>query len=445
MDHEIARTPSEARAATPIAAFRTPADRRPKRVLLAGLLLTAAGCGGLKPHSPPPAGVESEVRIPGMPGVRAWGDEFSPAFQRDIVDSIRQEERSGLFRQNGTVDFLAISGGGGDGAFGAGLLCGWSAAGNRPNFKMVTGVSTGALTAPFAFLGPAYDDKLRKVYTTVSSQDIFHLKSLFGMLQTDALSLSDPLAKLTAEYVDDKMLADIAAEHAKGRRLFIGTTALDAQRPVVWNMGAIAKSGHPDALKLFRQVMIASAAVPVVFPPVYIPVEAGGKHYDEMHVDGGVAHQVFLYGPVLRPLAAVKRLGFSAPRRQGRVFVLRNSQIKPAWQPVKPLIRSIAPRTVSSLIKAQGVGDIYRIFTTAQRDSADFNLAYIPDQLDTTRSDEFDNRVLNVLFETGYQLARHGYRWQKAPPGFTRDATDDSTASAPVREKLDGGGPIVAP
>ncbi|QXP83799.1 patatin-like phospholipase family protein [Methylococcus sp. Mc7] len=445
MEHEIAYTPAEARAAAPITAFRTHADRPAERVLLAALLLTAAGCAGLKPHSPPPARVESEVRIPGMPDVRTWGDEFSPAFQQDLVESIGQEERSGLFRQNGTVDFLAISGGGGDGAFGAGLLCGWSAAGNRPGFKIVTGISTGALTAPFAFLGPAYDDKLKQVYTTVSSRDIFRLKSLFGMLQTDAMSLNDPLARLTAEYVDEKMLADIAAEHAKGRRLFIGTAALDAQRPVVWNMGAIATSGHPDALELFRKVMIASAAVPVVFPPVYIPVEAGGKLYDEMHVDGGVAHQVFLYGPVLRPLAAVKSLGFSAPRRKGRVFVLRNSQIKPAWQSVRPLVRSIAPRTVSSLIKSQGIGDIYRIFATTQRDGGDFNLGYIPDQLDTTRSDEFDNRVMNVLFETGYKLARHGYRWQKVPPGFTRDATDDSTASTPAREKLDDDGPIVAP
>ncbi|MEW6037619.1 MAG: patatin-like phospholipase family protein [Pseudomonadota bacterium] len=441
----LAQTPAGAQAAAPVTAFRTHANRPAERLLLAALLLMAAGCAGLKPHSPPPAGLEAEVRIPGMPGVRAWGDEFSPAFQQDLVESIRQEERSGLIREDGTVDFLAISGGGGDGAFGAGLLCGWSAAGNRPSFKLVTGISTGALTAPFAFLGPAYDEKLKTVYTTVASHDIFRLKSLFGMLQTDAMSLNDPLARLTAEYVDARMLADIAAEHAKGRRLYIGTSALDAQRPVVWNMGAIAASGHPDALDLFRKVLIASAAVPVVFPPVYIPVEAGGQSYDEMHVDGGVAHQVFLYGPVLRPLAAVKRFGLPAPRRKARVFVLRNTQVKPSWQPVRPLIRSIAPRSVSSLIKAQGIGDIYRIFATTQRDGGDFNLAFIPDPLDTTRSDEFDKRVMNVLFETGYKLARHGYRWQKAPPGFTRDATDDSAVSMPVREKLDEDRSTIAP
>ena len=158
----------------------------------------------------------------------------------------------------------------------------------RPSFKLVTGVSTGALTAPFAFLGPAYDEKLKQVYTTITTKDIFRLRSLLAiLLRPDAIALNDPLAKLTAEIVDEKMLKDVATEHLKGRRLFISTTALDAQRPVVWNMGAISASGHPNALGLFRDIMIASAAIPVAFPPIYIKVEAYGQRFDEMHVDGG--------------------------------------------------------------------------------------------------------------------------------------------------------------
>jgi predicted acylesterase/phospholipase RssA len=305
------------------------------------------------------------------------------------------------------------------------MLCGWSAAGNRPSFKLVTGISTGALTAPFAFLGPAYDDKLKKVYTTISSKEIFKLKSLFGMVQADAIALNDPLAKLTTEYINEQMLKDIAAEHLKGRRLYIGTTALDAQRPVIWNMSAIAASGHPDALELFRKIMIASAAVPVAFPPIYISVEAGGDRYDEMHVDGGVTNQVFLYGPMLNLSAGRKVLGFDRPRRNPRVFVIRNTRIKSNWLAVKPVMRSIAPRSVASLIKAQGVGDIYRIYVIAQRDGLDFNLAYIPDELDTNRSDEFNSQVMNVLFDAGYKLARTGYRWEKIPPGFLPEEKDD--------------------
>jgi hypothetical protein len=385
--------------------------------LAAAVLL--AGCAGLRPHNPPPRTVEAQVRIPEMPEVRTWGDEFSPVFQQDVIESIRQEERSGLFREGDTVSILAISGGGGDGAFGAGLLCGWTAAGDRPSFKLVTGISTGALAAPFAFLGPAYDAKLKKVYTTIGSKDIFKLKSPFGMIETDAITLNDPLAKLTTEYIDERMLKDIAAEHAKGRRLYIGTAALDAQRPVVWNMGAIAAAGHPEALNLFRKVMIASAAVPVAFPPIYFKVEADGRSYDEMHVDGGVANQVFLYGPVLNPLKMREELGIGQLRRKFRVFVIRNTQTKPNWQQVRPLIRSIAPRSVSSLIKAQGIGDLYRIFAISRRDGFDFNVAFIPDELNTAnRADEFDNRVMNELFDTGYRLARADYRWRKTPPGF---------------------------
>ncbi|MBS1213775.1 MAG: patatin, partial [Proteobacteria bacterium] len=268
------------------------------------------------------------------------------------------------------------------------------------------------------------------------SSDILKLKSLFAMLRADSISLNDPLAKLTAQYVDDKMLKDIAAEHAKGRRLYIGTTALDAQRPVVWNMGAIAASGHPDAPALFRKIMIASAAVPVAFPPAYFEVEAGGRRYDEMHVDGGVANQVFLYGPMFDAAKARVDLGSEKQRRNFRAFVIRNTRIKPAWEDMTPLIRNIAPRSVSSLIKAQGIGDLYRIYVSALHDGLDFNLAYIPDAMDTNRSDEFDTRVMNVLFDTGYRLASHGYHWFKQPPGLTGAGAGDKGAR-PLRVRSD--------
>jgi hypothetical protein len=324
-----------------------------------------------------------------------------------------------LFEKTGVVNILAISGGGGDGAFGAGLLCGWTATGTRPSFKLVTGVSTGALTAPFAFLGPAYDDKLKQVYTTITSKDIFRLRSLLAiLLRPDAIVLNDPLAKLTAEVVDEKMLKDVATEHLKGRRLLISTTALDAQRPVVWNMGAIAASGHPNALGLFRNIMIASAAVPVAFPPIYIKVEADGQRFDEMHVDGGVSNQVFLYGPMLKPLKFNKNTDDGLPKREAHVYIIRNTQLRPDWQNVRPSLRSIGSRSISSLIRAQGIGDLFRIYVTTQRDQFDFNLTFIPDYLDVNREDEFDNRVMNLLFEAGYKLAKQGYHWRNVPPGY---------------------------
>ena len=198
--------------------------------------------------------------------------------------------------------FLALSGGGDEGAFGAGVLCGWTAHGDRPQFKLVTGISTGALIAPFAFLGSSYDDTLRYLYTGITSKDIFRMKSLLTVLWRDAIADTKPLAKKLDQYVDEAMLAAVAAEHKKGRRLIIGTTQLDAQRLVLWNMGAIASSGDPEAIKLFRKILLTSASIPGAFPPQYIRVEAGGKRYEEMHVDGGTTAEVVLYEAALKPM-----------------------------------------------------------------------------------------------------------------------------------------------
>ena len=202
------------------------------------------------------------------------------------------------------VDFLALSGGSDDGAFGAGLLIGWTAAGTRPEFKLVTGVSTGALIAPFAFLGPSRDAQLREVYTAIGPKDVFSRRDLASLPWDDALSDTRPLYKLISRYADEGMMADIAREYRRGRLLLIGTTNLDVMRPVIWNIGAIAASGKPGALELIRHILLASASVPALFPPVLIEVEQGGPRFQEMHVDGGAVAQLFLYPPAW-PAAAI--------------------------------------------------------------------------------------------------------------------------------------------
>lgn len=173
--------------------------------------------------------------------------------------------------------FLAISGGGDEGAFGAGLLVGWTDAGTRPEFQVVTGVSTGALIAPFAFLGTEYDRELREVYTTISSDDILSTRNVVAGVLKDALSDTTALWRLISRYVNEQMMAGIAREYAKGRLLLIGTTDLDAQRANIWNIGAIAASGHPGALDLIRKILRASSAIPGLFQPVLIDVELTGK------------------------------------------------------------------------------------------------------------------------------------------------------------------------
>jgi predicted patatin/cPLA2 family phospholipase len=379
------------------------------------------GCASLRPRSPLPEYLESKVEVPGFPGVRAWGDEVSESLTQSARDSIRQERLAdGEAVYKKPVTFLALSGGGSDGAFGVGVLYGWTEHGDRPQFNMVTGISTGALIAPFAFLGPQYDVLLRGCYTSTTTKDILKMKSLLTVLWREALADSQPLANLVARQVDAGVLAAIAQEHAKGRRLFIGTTQLDAQRLVIWDMGAIATRGTPEALELFRKILVASASIPGAFPPQYIEVTAEGRKYQEMHVDGGTTAEVILYEGALKPFARLRKAAKHV--RPRFLYIIRNSQVSGEWAKVKPRITSIGPRAIATLIKSQGVGDLYRLFVFAKRDYMDYNLAAIPEDFKATKKEEFDPAYMTKLFNLGYEMARKGFPWQKYPPFFEPSA-----------------------
>jgi hypothetical protein len=307
------------------------------------------------------------------------------------------------------------SGSGANWAFTAGLLNGWTAAGNRPQFKAVTGISTGALIAPFAFLGPAYDETLRKFYTGITTKDILIERGKLAAIFDDALADSPPLRRLIASLVDRKLLDAIAAEYGKGRLLLVGTTNLDAQRAVIWNVGAIAASGHPRAVDLVRDILIASAAIPAAFPPVMIDVEADGWHYQEMHVDGGTVTQVFLYPPSLKIREVSEAAGF---KRDRRVYIIRNARFEPEYAETPRRTLSIAGRAVSSLIATQGIGDLYRTYLNAQRDGIDYNLVAIPDDFRLQPREVFDREYMQKLFDVGFEMGRKGGFWKKTPPAF---------------------------
>jgi hypothetical protein len=389
-------------------------------VALLGLLLQ--GCMVLRVRQPLPEHLLDQAQVANQPGIRAWGDVYSENLEQSAIESIKQEMAANHGKLEPEVTFLALSGGGGDGAFGAGILCGWTEAGTRPRFKLVTGISTGAIMAPFAFLGPEYDAKLKEAYTTISDKDIYKVPSLLKLVlnlgRIEAAASTKPLAKLLERLIDENMLQAIAAEHNKGRRLIVGTTQLDAQRQVIWDMGAIAASGHPDAPKLFRQVLRASASVPVAFRPVYMKVRAAGQQYDEMHVDGGVRAEVILYEDILKLFTVRRELGPLVPQRPRKLYIIRNAQVHPEYASIKPYIGDIGTRAINSLTKYQGLGDLYRIYVLAQRDKIDYNLAFIPEGFQTKRTSEFDTNYMNEEFEMAYNMARSGYKWYKYPPGL---------------------------
>jgi len=386
--------------------------------LLGSTLLLTAGCATIAPRNVLPQADAAQIELEGFHNIRFWGDVSAREIQAVMMaDASKTEGRlsSGGERHPPVSNLLAISGGAADGAFGAGLLVGWSDVGTRPVFDLVTGVSSGALIAPFAFLGREHDGQLRDIFTKYGRKDIFTY-NVHGLIEGSALADDGPLAKLIEKYVDEAFLQEIAKARLNGRILLIATTNLDTQRPVLWDMGRIAISRDRDALGLFRKILLASATLPGVFPPVRIQVRVGGQSYDELHVDGGITRQVFIAPSIFSFASHDHQSG--RPATKSRLFVIRNGKIDPEWQSVSENVVSITQRSISTLIKNQGIGDLYRIYSITKRDGIDFNLASIPPDFSETSDEPFDQKYMIALFDRGYNLASHNYSWVKAPPGM---------------------------
>jgi predicted acylesterase/phospholipase RssA len=388
------------------------------------LLLAAAlglvGCASTSRLPPLPLSAAKATHPLGIAEVRFYPDMDSKRLEVLAAKSVERELRA-LRTRGGDgklppANFLAISGGGDDGAFGAGLLCGWTARGDRPQFKLVTGISTGALSAPFAFLGSDYDRYLKQVYTATEAPDIFEARgALIAAVAADALTDTAPLRNLVSKFVTSEMVARIAQEYAKGRLLMIMTTNLDQGRAVIWNIGAIAESRHPKARDLIIDILMASAAIPAVFPPVMLKVSHGGVDFHEMHVDGGAIAQTFLYPPTLNLKRASRN---SKVDRKRTAFIINNVRPFRPEAVVQRQTLSIAQQSTSTMFAASGLNDAYRIYLTAKRDNVEYNLAFIDSEFTVPYKGPFSQDYMRKLFEYGYKKGRGGAVWQKTPPGY---------------------------
>jgi hypothetical protein len=350
----------------------------------------------LPPRTPFTAADEAAAVIPGMPDARFWGD------------SVADFERA-LPSQPGP--WLILSTGGSDGAFGAGLLNGLSESGKRPDYAVVTGVSTGALMAPFVFAGPCYDAALKAVYTQTSAADIFEVGGT-GESFLDTWPLKDLIAK----EITPALLEDIAAAYRSGRRLFIVTSDLDAGRPVVWNMGAIAvhftEHGGDDAIKLFRSVLLASGSIPGAFPPVLIGVEGNGKRFEEMHVDGGVGGQFFVAPPALLESTSDYKIPATA------LYIVINSGLRPDFEVVERTTPTILSQSVSMAIKADLRNLLDRAYVAAKHSGIGFNAATIPPDFSAPSRGAFDPNYMKALFDVGYNQGKSGSPFATEPPPY---------------------------
>jgi len=307
------------------------------------------------------------------------------------------------------VSYLAISGGSDNGSYAAGFLKGWSVSGTRPEFSVVTGVSTGSIIAPFAFLGSDYDARLEEMYTSMKKENVFvatFINILDGITGGLAVSDTSPLKKQLKKYLTKDIIDKIAAENAKGRKLYISTTNLDTQKPVIWDIGIIASSDNDNSSDIIINIILASSALPGVFPPVFFDVTADGKNYKELHVDGGVVSQL-----LLPPETYIENCD-----ENRKMYLIRNSKLHSEYEVIKPKMFNIFQRSISSIIKYQAYGDLYRMYIAVKNNNIEYNLACIPDDFDYKSKDiVFDKEYMNALFERAYKDSFSGYTWKKNP------------------------------
>lgn len=341
--------------------------------------------------------------IAGYGEIRAY--RYSPrnevlARHRDWIAKTQPDDKN----------ILMISGGGAGGAFGVGVLAGWSTTNTRPRFDVVTGVSTGALIAPYAFLGPAYDKTLVHLFTSGVAQELVAINGPFGVLGSSLLK-AEPLRKHVERSITPTILNQIAAEHRTGRRLLVLTTNLDTQRGVIWNMGAIAASGNPDALKLFRDVIVASASVPGVFPPVMIQATSNGRQFQELHSDGGSTSQI------LTPPLLVENALFSKTRvpQEINLYVIVNNALIPEFNVTPNRTVPSLGRAYATFLKSQAQSELTALYNHARRTGANFNLASIDVQIPYSMLNPLDRNYMQAVYRLGYEQTTSGALWKDTP------------------------------
>lgn len=368
-------------------------------------LWSAPGCAITRRHVPlelPQAARLIEVGEPA---------EVAPRVQQQQQQS---EIRTVSASASEPSNVLVLSGGGANGAYTAGVLNGWTAAGNRPQFDVVTGISTGALMAPFVFLGSEYDELLKRNYTESRDRDIFTRRWLPALIYADSLADSAPLRKRIANEITPQVLKQIAEAHRDGRRLYVGTTDLDTKRLVVWDLGAIADGNDPNKLELFRDVLLASASVPGLLPPVEIDIDVEGERHAELHVDGGVAASLFLQPAMLGMSASDP--DEAKVRDDLNVYVIVAGQLRLPRRRVQRKLSAVIEESVGGVLQSQMDGDLLKTYLLSRWAGATFALTAVPREMAEEFSPlAFDPRSMQKLFDVGYKHAASKAGWQNAP------------------------------
>jgi hypothetical protein len=388
------------------------------------VLAVAVGCFSAAGERHHRRALEGERSIDELHRSSGWYDlEAQSAIHETVSpkDLIEWAERTRAMRKPAVPspkkNVLVVSGGGIYGAYPAGVLAGWTETGTRPSFDVVTGVSTGALVAVFAFLGPEFDCDLRNFYTTVSKEDIYRRRRFPFLIFAESLADNTPLVRIIEAGITDERIAAVAAAHNSGRRLYIGTSDLDTRRAVVWDMGALAARNTPEDRKLIRDILVATTAIPGFFPPVRIPVTVDGVRYVERHVDGNTSSAMFFVPPYVPP---AERAALPSTWLHGsNIYALVAGKLYADPVPVKARTFRIAGNAISTVLYDQTRSDLHKLFLTSVLTGMNFNMTAIPKELPvTTDSTNFDRHEMTRLFEAGREWARSGPVWRHTPPGY---------------------------
>jgi predicted patatin/cPLA2 family phospholipase len=388
-------------------------------VLVAVLLVLPTGCAR---RDCVPASLSSRhyVDLDAPPDAHA---PVEPSVIRDVEAEYMKKIEARRPVNARPYNFLALSGGGLYGIYGVGVLSGWTATGERPEFDVVTGISTGGLIATYAFLGPQYDDRLRTHFLGATRQDVLRGRSVIHLPFADSLYNSRPLQRIIEQEVTAERMAEVAAAHAVGRRLYVGTTNIDTRRLVIWDMGAIASRGTCEALELFRKIILASSSIPGVFPPVRIKVEVNGKTYEELHVDGGVSDEVIFRAFMVSDLNRLMGANSAIAPAGSTLYVVSNGKLYADPNCTRPRFTRMLSQAFRSIIYSKTRDELYRIYLNCLECGVGFRVTAVPRdfKLDQTGglllTQDDQTRLYNEGFRVGSETRMTGTGWRDLPPG----------------------------
>jgi len=394
---------------------------RNANVLLLVLVLSA--CTVTQRPTPPPVGEPVEQAWGSVPILSADA-VADTSLSESLISSLRAKfEKARADNVSGKIPYraLTLSGGGSRGAYGAGVMSGWTVRGDRPQFDVVTGISVGALMATHVFLGPDFDENL-KIYKRLTNDDVYKKRGLFDIFRSGAAYDTAPLRETLLSLINEDILDLVAAEHRTGRRLFVGSTNLDANLFTIWDLGAIAGSGRPDRLQRYIDAIMASAAFPIAFQPVYIEVEGEDGPHTQMHVDGGVRETAFYFDFVEELYAAAEAAGLTEGDFKQELYLLINGNLAHSqsvvYDPVSGKLKDVIAATIDSLMTRITRGSVFRLWVRAMIDGADFHLSFVPADFEfKTHTLQFEPEEEATLFELGYRQSVEGTAWvtQRAP------------------------------